>query len=144
MLDLRKVTKSGDNGATRLHLMSEVVSETECGDEVHALSDGLSVDQEDPSTIAGRKLDWATLMTRLNRIERRLIQCLVNGMTVREICRAVKMTKRKLVELQSQVAQKIIEIMGADVLQQVLQSPQWRINLDAERELMACRSDRRG
>jgi len=131
------------NGASRLHLMSEVVSENESGGEIHELHDVLSVDADDPSTIASRNLDWAVLMQNLTKLERFLVECLTAGMTIREVCRLVKLTKRMLAELQHQVACKIVEVMGSDVLQDIMQVPTWRIGLDCERELMACRSDRR-
>ena len=82
-------------------------------------------------------------MQTLTKLERLLIECLTEGMTVREICRRVKMIKAKLAELQHQIAQKIVEVMGTDVLLDIMQVPTWRIGLDCERELMACRSDRR-
>ena len=53
------------------------------------------------------------------------------------------MTKNMLAELQHQVAQKILEVMGTDVLKDVVQVPQWRIVLDCECEQLACRADRR-
>jgi hypothetical protein len=80
---------------------------------------------------------------KLTKLERVLVECLTEGMTVREICRRVKMIRAKLAELQSQVAQKIMEVMGSDVLQDIMQVPTWRIGLDCERELMFCRSTRR-
>lgn len=135
-------TQAQLNGHTRLHPMSEVVSETETGDAIHELHDVISTDRENPSTIATRNLDWAVLTQTLTKLERLVIECLTEGMTVREICQRVKMTKAKLAELQGQVAQKIVEVMGAGVLQDIAELPKWRIGLDCERELMAYRSDR--
>ena len=131
------------NGDAEIHLMSEVVSQSETGDDIHELSDVISQDTEDPSTIAARNMDWAVLMSKLTTIERLLVECLTDGLTVREICRRVKMTKTKLARLQHQVAEKIVDVMGADVLQDVVQAPRWRIALDCEREQLACRASRR-
>ncbi len=131
------------NGQSEMHLMSEVVSQSETGDEIHELHDVISTNHEDPSTIATRKLDWAVLLSRLSTIERVLVKCLTDGLTTRETCRRVKMTKNMLAELQHQVAQKILEVMGTDVLKDVVQVPQWRIVLDCECEQLACRADRR-
>jgi len=41
------------------------------------------------------------------------------------------------------IAQKLMEAMGTDILKDIAQIPGWRIGLDCERELMACRADRR-
>jgi hypothetical protein len=38
---------------------------------------------------------------------------------------------------------KIIDFMGIDILKDIASIPGWRIGLDCERELMACRADRR-
>ena len=93
--------------------------------------------------IAARNIDWAVLMSKLTTIERLLVECLTDGLTAREICRRVKMTKAKLAQLQHQVAVKILDVMGAEVLRDIVQVPQWRIGMDCEREMMACRADRR-
>lgn len=41
------------------------------------------------------------------------------------------------------IAAKVIEFMGIDILQEIARLPQWKIGLDCERALMACRADRR-
>ena len=136
-------TQTQLNGHTELHLMSEVVSQSETGDDIHELSDVISQDTEDPSTIAARNMDWAVLMSKLTTIERLLVECLTDGLTAREICRRVKMTKAKLALLQHEVAVKIRDVMGAEVLRDIIQVPQWRIGMDCERAMLACRADRR-
>ena len=131
------------NGASKLHSLSEVVAESECGFEIFELQDVISNDREDPGTKAARKLDWETFCQSLNRIELLLVECICSGMTVREICRVVKMTKNKLIELQHQVAVKIADFMGVEILRDIALLPSWKISLDCERELLACRADRR-
>ena len=130
------------NCASKLHSLHEVVCEFE-GDEIFELHDIISNDHEDPATIAARKMDWEYFMTGLTRLEKRLVECLISGKTVREICRAVKMTKLKLIELQRKIAMKILEFMGADILVEIARMPRWKINLDAERESVLCRHERR-
>jgi len=131
------------NGSTKLHSLSEVVSVSEGGDEIYELHDVISTDHDDPAVKAARNLDWATFCKSLTKLEMLLVQSIINGLTVREICRAVKMTKKRLIELQHKLAQKVIEYMGADILQDIALTPTWRIGLDCEREMMACRADRR-
>ena len=119
-------TQAQLNGSTKLHSMSEVVSESECGSEIFELHDVLSNDNEDPGAIAARRLDWEILCSGLTKIELLVVESISSGKSVREVCRAVKMTKRKLIELQARIAVKIVEVLGIDVLEQIVQLPQWR------------------
>jgi len=131
------------NGSTKLHSLSEVVSVSEVGDEIYELHDVISSDLDDPAVKAARHLDWTTFCKSLDKLEMLLVQSIINGLTVREICRTVKMTKAKLIELQHTVAAKVIKYMGADILKDIALTPTWRIGLDCEREMMACRAVRR-
>jgi hypothetical protein len=130
------------NGTSKLHSLNEVVSESE-GDEIFELHDVISNNNDDPGVLAARRMDWNSLCQSLNKIELLLVECICSGLTIREICRAVKLTKRRLMELQRRVAVKIAEYMGAEILCDIALIPNWRIGLDCERELLACRADRR-
>jgi hypothetical protein len=131
------------NGSTRLHSLSEVVCQSECGDEILELHDVITNDQDDPSVQAARKLDWQTLCTGLTKIERLLVQCLVNGLGIREAAEIAKVSYWTMRTHLKKLANKVIEFMGIDILRDIALIPGWRIGLDCERELMACRADRR-
>lgn len=45
-------------------------------------------------------------------------------------------------KLQRQIGQKIVEFMGVDILKEVMQLPQWKDNLMAQREMVLCRHER--
>jgi hypothetical protein len=131
-------------GRSDVQSLQEVVSEdTVNGYEIFELQDVISNDTEDPSLQAARNLDWKTLCQSLDTIEMQLVECICSGMTVREICQKIKTTKRKLLELQHQVARKVLEIMGTDILRDIAVIPKWKIGLDCELESRACRSERR-
>jgi hypothetical protein len=131
------------NGNSRLHSLNEVVSQSESGDEIFELHDVISQDHDDPSVEAARRMDWGVFMAGLNKLERLAVESISAGLTVREICRAVKLTKRRLTELLGKVAKKAVEFMGSDILRELAMIPVWRIGLDCERELFACRAERR-
>jgi hypothetical protein len=131
------------NGSSRLHSLHEVVALSEAGDEVLELHDVISNDHDDPSIKAARRLDWAALCNSLTKLELLMIECVCFGLTTREICRAVKLTKNKLAELQRKVAVKIAGYMGNDILLEIAAIPNWKIGLDCERELLACKHERR-
>lgn len=66
----------------------------------------------DLGTIAARRLDWEILRSSLTQIKLLIFESISSGLSVREICRTVKITKRKLIELQLKIAQKIVEVMA--------------------------------
>jgi len=131
------------NGTSKLHSMHEVVSQSEYGDEIFELHDVISNDQEDPSVQAARKMDWSEFLAGLNRMERLLVEFLSSGKTMREAARKVRLSDSSMQYYRKRIAQKVLEFMGIDILRDIALSPKWRIALDCERELHACRTERR-
>jgi DNA-binding NarL/FixJ family response regulator len=130
-------------GTTRLHSLSEVVSENESGVEIFELQDVISNDLEDPATVAARKLDWDAFLDQLSRIEQLVVEFLSAGKTLRDVARKIGVCDSTMQGHRRKIAAKILEFMGADVLRDLAITPGWRINLDCERESQACRNDRR-
>ena len=131
------------NGSSKLHSLSEVVSQSEAGDEIFELHDVISNDYEDPSVKATRKLDWETFMTGLSKIEKLVVEFLYAGKTLRAAGRSVGVSDSTMQTYRKKIAAKVVEFMGVDILRDIALLPQWTISLDCERELMACRADRR-
>ena len=131
------------NGSTRLHSLNEVVSESEAGDEIFELQDVISNDREDPSTQAARKMDWDRFMAGLSRIEIEVLEFLSTGKTLRESARKNGLSDSTMQTYRKKIGRKVLEVMGADILKEIAQIPSWRIGLDCERELTACRATRR-
>ena len=131
------------NGLTRLHSLNEVVAQSDCGFEIFELQDVISQDDEDPSTLATRKIDWDAFMAGLSKMEMLVVEFLSNGKTLREAARSVGVCDSTMQNYRNKVAQKLLEFMGADILQDIAQIPGWRIGLDCERESSACRAERR-
>jgi hypothetical protein len=131
------------NGTTRLHSMHEVVSQSECGDEIFELQDVISNDYEDPSVQAARRMDWIAFLAGLNKMERLLVEFLSTGKTIRQAAQKTRLSDSTMQYYRKRIAQKIVGFMGLDILRDIALSPKWRIGLDCERELTACRADRR-
>jgi hypothetical protein len=129
-------------GHAEPHSFSEIVSQSE-GDEIFELQDVVSNDSEDPSVIAARNLDWQAFAASLTAREKLLIACLINGMNISEAARQAQVSNWTMTDCRKKLAAKLLEYMGADILKDIAQIPRWRIGLDCERELMACRADRR-
>jgi hypothetical protein len=131
------------NGSSRLHSMNEVVSETEYGNEIFELQDVISNDHEDPSVQAARKMDWDMFLAQLSKIEKLVVEFICAGKSLREAGHKVGLSDSTMQNYRKKIAQKIIEFMGVHILRDIARIPDWRIGLDCERELMACRADRR-
>jgi hypothetical protein len=131
------------NGNARLHSMNEVVSVSECGDEIFELQDVISQDNEDPAVKAARSLDWGAFIAGLNKIEKLVVEFLSSGKTLRQVAQKARLTDSTMQYYRKRIAQKIVEFMGIEILRDIAQLPGWRIGLDCERELMACRAERR-
>jgi hypothetical protein len=131
------------NGSAKLHSFSEVVSVSDVGDEIYELHDVISNNHEDPAVQAARNLDWSAFLKNLTKLELLLIKCLINGLGLGEAARLAKVHYSTMLNYRDKIAQKLIEYMGADILKDIAVLPTWRIGLDCERELLACRADRR-
>ena len=115
---------------------------TECGDEME-LHDVMTTASDDPSTIAARHLDWAQVLAGLSKLELAMVHALADGLTLRQVGRACRVSLSKVHELQQHLAQKVIEVMGLDVLTMIASRPQWKINLLTMNEQLACKGDRK-
>ena len=72
------------NGSARLNSLDEPVADQTSG-EGFTFNDVLASDQEDPATIAGRNLDWQSLLTRLSAREKAVVTYLLEGKTVSDL-----------------------------------------------------------
>jgi DNA-binding CsgD family transcriptional regulator len=107
------------------------------------LHDVLSRDEEDPATKAARKLDWQTFMAGLSARDRAIIGCLVEGKPLASLARRRHLNNSTLLYHKERLALKIQAYMGADILIQIRRKPNWKDSLDASRERLACREERR-
>jgi len=129
-------------GHSELHSLQEIVAETETSD-VLELHDTLTTASDDPSTIVARHLDWQLVLQGLTKLELAIVHALADGLTLRQVGRACKVSMAKLQEFQQRLALKVIEITGLDILATVASRPQWKINLLTWNEQLACKGDRK-
>ena len=131
------------NGKSRLESMEEVVAiNEENGGEIYLLHDVLSDGQEDPSTKAARKMDWETFMAGLSAQDQAIIQFMIEGKSGSAVARKLKVSDSTIRNCKKDLALKILEFMGADILIDIQRRPGWRESLDATREKMVCKHDR--
>jgi hypothetical protein len=130
------------NGRARLQSMDEPIHETD-GDHEMTLHDCLAAPIDDPATTAARRLDWEPVIQALDRTAKAILLALLEG---RELTLLVPRLKRSRSSLQTdkvRLGHLIREHLGKDILVQLQARPTWRSGLDAFRERLACRAERR-
>jgi hypothetical protein len=132
------------NGSTRLNSLEEVVaSDDENGGEIFELHDVLSRDEEDAGTKAARKIDWETFMASLSARDQAVIQFMIEGNSCSAISRKLGVCSSTIQNRKRTLATKILEFMGTDILIQVQRSPRWKYTLEATKQKLACREERK-
>jgi hypothetical protein len=131
------------NGATRLTSLDETATGLDDVGEPLALHDVLSRDEEDPATKAARKMDWDSFMASLSARDQAIINCLVEGKPVASLARRQHLNTSTILYHKRRLADAIANFMGSDILIQIRRKPNWKDSLDATREKMACREERR-
>jgi hypothetical protein len=131
------------NGRSTTTSFDEPVhEETELGEEF-TVNDVLSLDDEDPGQKACRKIDWEELLGSLTKRQQLLVECMLAGKNRVQAARSIGVSSWTINYDRTGLAQKILEFMGADILVMIAKIPGWKNNLNAERELLACKYDRR-
>jgi len=132
------------NGRIRLTSLDDVAAQDdETGGEIFLLHDVLSDQEEDPGTRAARKMDWQEFLAALPERERVAVELMGEGRSLRDAARVLRVSDSTMQSSKRNVAEKILEFMGFDILVQIQRRPQWKQNLETIRERMACREERR-
>jgi DNA-binding CsgD family transcriptional regulator len=133
------------NGTTRLTSLDEAAPVTSVDDvgEPLVLHDVLSNDQEDPGTKAARRIDWQEFVSGLSARDQAIINCLVEGKPLASLARRRNLNTSTILYHKRRLADAIANFMGSDILIQIRRKPNWKDSLDATREKMACREERR-
>jgi hypothetical protein len=129
------------NGRSTINYFDEPAM---CEDgEEFTLNDVLSVDAEDPSQIAARKMDWESFLIGLTTREKTVIEYLLAGKNISQAAVMFKVSPSTMQQCKNCLAIRILDYMGPDILQEIRRLPGWKNNLNANRERLACKGDRR-
>jgi FixJ family two-component response regulator len=90
-----------------------------------------------------RNLDWQDLYAQLPPPEKAIITLMVQGKSGSAMARKLKVTVSAIQTGKRHLAKAIVELMGPDILLQVRKLPRWRDSINASRERLACREQRR-
>jgi len=130
------------NGRAKLNQFEDAVKSEEGSDDPLLLTEVFSNEQEDPSTKAARNLDWQTFNASLNDRCQAILNVLAEGGQLKELAKTLKVSTSTLNTSKNQLKLKLLEFFGSDILKEISQMPQWRTNLLAHREMLACREER--
>jgi DNA-binding CsgD family transcriptional regulator len=130
------------NGRSTTSSFDEPVTEADEWGEEFTVNDVLSLNDEDPGQKAARNLDWNALMDSLTERERRLVECLVDGMNWTNAALSMGVSSWTVAADREKLSVKILEFMGVDILAVILKRPGWKNNLNANRERLACKHQR--
>ena len=95
-----------------------------------------------PETTA-RNLDWRALVATLDERALAVLHCMADEARLQEMATRKGVSRSTVQSWRNQLTELVRTFMGADVLHLIQRTPQWRENLTAMREQMACRMDRR-
>jgi hypothetical protein len=131
------------NGRSQTYSLDELVHEqTEWGEEF-TVNDVLSFDEEDPAQKAARKMDWEFFLACLTAREKAVVEYLLTGRTMSELARNLRLDRSTIQYFKNRLADKVLDYMGRDILKEIKRMPGWKNSLNANRERLACRVDRR-
>ena len=130
------------NGRSQTYSFDEPVQIDELGEEF-TVNDVLSLDDEDPGQKAARKMDWEFFLASLSDREKSVVEGLLTGLNGSEIARMFGLDPSTIQYFKQRLGMKILEYMGPDILVEIRRRPGWKNNLNANRERLACRIDRR-
>ena len=131
------------NGKSTTTSFDEPVHEESESGEEFTVNDVLSLDNEDPAMKAARKMDWEAFLTGLNAREKSVVESLLAGRNMSELARSLGLDRSTIQYFKNRLADKILDYMGPDILVEIRRLPGWKNNLNAERELLACKHERR-
>ncbi len=130
-------------GRSKLISLEQVAAGSEeAGEEIFTFNDVLSRDEEDPSTKAARSLDWNEFWSGLSKRERAMIEFMIEGNNLRKAARALKCSRSAIQDSKRDLAAKLLDFMGTDILIELRRLPRWKDDLEAIREKMECKEQR--
>jgi hypothetical protein len=127
---------------SRVVSMQEAVRYEEGSDEPLVLGEVLACEAEDPSATGARTLDWQAFVATLDELAQAILECLAEGRPLRELAQAVGMSRSGIQTHKNRLTAAVQAFMGPDLMQELQRPPQWRIDISALRQRLACRYER--
>jgi DNA-directed RNA polymerase specialized sigma24 family protein len=127
---------------SRVVSLQEPVKYEEGSEEPLVLGEVLASEAEDPSATGARNLDWQAFTATLDELARTILQCLADERPLLEVAHAAGVSRSTIQIHKNRLTAAVQAFMGPELMQQLQRPPQWRINIRAVREKLACRYER--
>ena len=131
-----------DHSSMVLSFEEEVGYDPELDEAIH-LGDVLTCEKDDPSTAAGRNVDWEAFLESHDYRYGVIVSDLASGRTMIESAKTCGMTYHGIRETRERLAEDLKGFMGSTAITDSMKIPGWRGNILADKERVACRADRR-
>jgi DNA-directed RNA polymerase specialized sigma24 family protein len=112
-------------------------------DEPITLGELLTADREDPSTAAGRNLDWELFIETHDYRYGVIIKGFAQGRTLKDAADECGLGYGHTHQIRRKLETELREFMGAEAIADSLQTPKWKAGILGDRERAACQADRR-
>jgi hypothetical protein len=120
-----------------------VASNEENGGEIYLLHDVLASQQKCVPVAVARKLDWQDFLAGLSKRDQAIIRYLIQGKPLASLARRQHLNTSTILYHKRRLGDAVLEHFGKDIITQVLRKPNWKDSLNASRERLACREQRR-
>ncbi len=98
------------------------------------VGDALCDRKPDPSEEAGRRIDWGTMLERLDKRQRRIVEEMAAGTMSIDIGRMLGVSPARVTQMKSEIAAEIKKVMGDDILAEMGRESAWERDLRCLRE----------
>ena len=126
-------------GRCRVESLDQPIAAGEAEGDNLCLHDVLAAGSADPSQEAAKRLDWEAFIATLDELARTILQCLADERPLLEVAHAAGVSRSTIQTYKDRLTTAVQAFMGPELMQDLQRPPQWRINLRAAREKMACR-----
>jgi len=131
------------HGRSTVVSMDEPISIDEDGDDSDATLHDLLADQrEDTDTVAGRRLDWDSVLDRLDDRRLMVLHETAAGYGPSEIGDRLHVSAPRVIQLRQDCGERIVETWGSNGVADATTPTGWRAGLRAGAERRAARSER--
>jgi DNA-binding NarL/FixJ family response regulator len=122
------------NGKSKVRSLHQAIPVADETNEEFAFQELFESEQEDPSRLAARKLDWEAFLAHQGDRARAVIKCVAEGKPLNSLAKQLHLSQATILYHKERLAKSIKEFMGSDVLALVVKQPEWKSNLMAMRE----------
>ncbi len=105
-----------------------------CDEDDATVGDTIASRSEDTASKVLRKIDWDAFLDTLDARKRRIVEELMLGYGTGDIARLLAVTAPRIVQLKREIARKIKEFMGDNILVDVGQEGVWERDIRCLRE----------